>query len=139
MCDSLTADDLVDAGAAGEPVRTLLRGPAVAVERHDALRDVARDLAAGAADAALVVSPIGEVGIVTARDIVAVVAAGGAVEDEQVRGAMSSELVTADADAPIAVVGRTMVAAGVGHVVVLDGLRAVGVVCLDDVLDALLA
>jgi hypothetical protein len=40
---------------------------------------VARELVAGEADAALVVSPLGEVGIVTARDVVTVVAAGGAV------------------------------------------------------------
>jgi signal-transduction protein with cAMP-binding, CBS, and nucleotidyltransferase domain len=32
-----------------------------------------------------------------------------------------------------------MLAAGVRHVVVFEGPRAVGVVCLDDVLDALLA
>ena len=42
-------------------------------------------------------------------------------------------------DERIAAVGRTMLIVDVGHVVVLDGFRAVGVVCLDDVLDALLA
>ena len=139
MPDILTTQTPVDVVAADEPVRTLLRGSTVTVERHDALRDVARDLVAGAADAALVVSPVGEVGIVTARDIVAAVAAGGAVDDEQVRGVMSSELVTVEDGESIAAVGRTMLAACVRHVVVVDGPRALGVVRLDDVLDALLA
>lgn len=139
MPDTLAGEGLVDVVAAGEPVRTLLRRPAVTVEQHDGLRDVARELVAGGADVALVVSPVGEVGVVTARDIVVVVAAGGAVEGEQVRGVMSDELVTAGADAPIVIVGRAMLAAGVGHAVVRDGSRVLGVVGVDDVVDALLA
>jgi signal-transduction protein with cAMP-binding, CBS, and nucleotidyltransferase domain len=135
----LTTQSLVDVVAAAQPVRTLVRAPTITVEQHDILRDVARDLLAGTADAALVVGPIGEVGVVTAHDIVSVVAAGGAVEGEQVRGVMSVELIRVAADEPIAAVGRTMLAAGVRHVVVFEGPRAVGVVCLDDVLDALLA
>jgi CBS domain-containing protein len=52
---------------------------------------------------------------------------------------VSVDLVAVAADEPIARVGRTMLAAGVRHVVVCDGPRVVGVVSLDDVLDALLA
>ena len=93
MPEILTTQSLVDVVAAAQPVRTLVRAPTITVEQHDILRDVARDLVAGTADAALVVGPIGEVGIVTARDIVSVVAAGGAVEGDQVRGVMSAELI----------------------------------------------
>ena len=46
---------------------------------------------------------------------------------------MTSELIPVRADELIAVVGRTMLTAGVGHVVV-DGLRAVDVACLDALL-----
>jgi signal-transduction protein with cAMP-binding, CBS, and nucleotidyltransferase domain len=137
--DVLATTNAIDAAAAVEPVGALVRARTVTVEQHDSLRDVARELVAGEADAALVVSPLGEVGIVTARDVVTVVAAGGAVDGEQVRGAMSVDLVVVDADEPISVVGRKMLAAGVRHVVVREDARVVGLVFLDDVLDALLA
>lgn len=82
MPDRLATESLVDVVAASEPVRTLVREPAATVEPHDSLRAVARELVAGEADAALVVGPIGELGIVTPRDVVVVVAAGDAVDGE---------------------------------------------------------
>ena len=45
---------------------------------------------------------------------------------------MTFELISVRADELIAVVGRTMLTAGVGHLV--DGLRAVDVACLDALL-----
>lgn len=139
MPDLRAAAPAVDALAAAQPVSALVRRPTLTVEQHDSLRDVARELLAADADAAIVCGPVGEVGIVTERDVVAVAANGGDLDREQVRGVMSADLLTAAADAPIAVVGRSMVEARVRHVVVCDGARVVGVVSAADILDALLA
>ena len=87
----------------------------------------------------LVESPVGSVGIVSERDVVAVTAIGGDVEREQVKIVMSVDLVTAAPTDSIAAVGRLMIDAGVRHVAVRgDDGRITGVVSLRDVLDALL-
>ena len=137
--DLRTAEPAVDVLAAAQPIRALVRRSMLAVEQHDSLRDVARELIAADTDAAIVRGPVGEVGIVTERDVVVVAASGGDLDREQVRSVMSADLLTAAADEPIAAVGRSMVGAGVRHVVVCDGARVVGVVSAADVLDALLA
>jgi hypothetical protein len=51
----------------------------VTVDQRDSLRDMARELVAAEADAAFVVSPLGETGIVTARGDITVVAGAWAI------------------------------------------------------------
>jgi CBS domain-containing protein len=131
--------DVLDLAAAEQPIRLIMSDPPATVEQHDSLRDVAKELAAEEIGALLVESPVGPVGIVSERDVVAVVAIGGDVDREQVKTVMSIDLVTAEPTDSIAAVGRLMIDAGVRHVAVrgVDG-RIAGVVSLRDVLDALL-
>jgi CBS domain-containing protein len=78
--------------------------------------------------------------MISERDVVAVVAAGGDLEREQVRSVMSVDLITAASTESIASVGRLMIDAGVRHVAIRgDDGRITGLVSIRDVLDAVLA
>lgn len=132
-------DDGVDTAAARTPIHQIMGTALATVEQHDSLRDVAAELTANDIGAVLVSSPVGPVGIVSERDIVAVAATGADLDREQVKTVMTVDLVTAQATEPIADVGRLMVQSGVRHVAVRDGVRVIGVVSMRDVLDALLA
>jgi CBS domain-containing protein len=133
------SDNLLDDKAAGARIHTIMGTGLATVEQHDSLRDVAKQLRANDIGAVLVRSPGGPIGIVSERDIVSAAAMGLDLEVEQVNNAMSVDLVTAPATASIAAVGRLMVESGVRHVIVRDGSRAIGLVSIRDVLDALLA
>ncbi len=128
----------VDAAAAAQPVHTIMTSPPPVVEPHDALRDVARELVTGASGAALVVGPLGAVGIVSDRDV-SVVAGFGGGGDEPVRTVMSTTIVAAAPTDTIGAVGRLMVDEQVRHVAVRSGTEIVGLVSVLDVLAALLA
>ena len=130
----------LDTAAAAQPIRTIMTAEPASVEQHDSLRDVARDLAGDETGALLVSSPVGPVGMISERDIVAVVAAGGDTDREQVRAIMSVELITASASDSIAAVGRLMIDAGVRHIAIRgEGGRIIGVASVLDVLEAVLA
>ena len=132
--------DALDAAAAEQPIGRIMKCRPVTVEQHDPLREVAKELAANEIGVLLVSSPIGPVGMISERDVVAVVAAGGDLEREQVRSVMSVDLVTAASTESIASVGRLMIDAGVRHVAVRgDDGRITGLVSMRDVLDAVLA
>ncbi len=73
------------------------------------------------------------------RDIVSAAAMDIDLDGEQVKNAMSVDLVVAPATASIATVGRLMVQSGVRHVIIRDGSQVIGVVSMRNVLDALLA
>lgn len=132
--------DALDAAAAEQPIRRIMKYQPVTVEQHESLREVAKELAADEIGVLLVRSPIGPVGLISERDVVAVVAAGGDLEREQVRSVMSVDLVTAASTESIASVGRLMIDAGVRHVAIRgDDGRITGLVSIRDVLDAVLA
>jgi CBS domain-containing protein len=132
--------DALDAAAAEQPIRRIMKCQPVTVEHHDPLSEVAKELAANEIGVLLVSSPIRPVGMISERDVVAVVAAGGDLEREQVRSVMSVDLVTAASTESIASVGRLMIDAGVRHVAVRgDDGRITGLVSIRDVLDAVLA
>jgi len=133
------AEDLLDATAARQPIHTIIGTGLATVEQHDSVRDAARELTSNDIGAVLVSSPVGPVGILSERDIVAVVALGFDLEAEQVKTLMSVDLITAAATDPIADVGKLMVQSGVRHVAVRDGSKVIGVVSMRDILDALLA
>ncbi len=132
-------DDLLDTAAARQQIRTIMGTSLATVEQHDSLRDVAKELTANDIGAVMVSSPVGPVGIVSERDVVAVAAMGFDLEAEQVKTAMSVDLISASATESIAAVGNLMIRSGVRHVAVRDGSRVIGVVSMRDVLDALLA
>ena len=100
--------DVLDLAAAEQPIRLIMSDPPASVEQHDSLRDVAKELAAEEVGVLLVESPVGSVGIVSERDVGAVMAIGGDVEREQVKTVMSVDLVTAAPADSMAVVGRLM-------------------------------
>ena len=129
--------NVLDAAAAEQPIRRIMKYQPVTVEQHESLREVAKELAADEIGVLLVSSPIGPVGLISERDVVAVVAAGGDLEREQVRSVMSVDLVTAASTEAIASVGRVMLDAGVRHVAIRgDDGRITGLVSIRDVLDA---
>ena len=132
-------DDLLDTEARGAQIHTIMGTGLPTVEQNDTLRDVAKELTADDIGAVLVKSSGGPVGVVSERDITVAVAMGFDVDVEQVKTAMSVDLVASPATAPIADVGRLMVRSGVRHVIVRDGSQVLGVVSMRDVLGALLA
>ena len=132
--------DALDAAAAEQPIRRIMKCQPVTVEHHDPLSEVAKELAANEIGVLMPTGPIGPVGMISERDVVAVVAAGGDLEREQVRSVMSVDLVTAASTESIASVGRLMIDARVRHVAIRgDDGRITGLVSIRDVLDAVLA
>lgn len=132
--------DVLDTAAAEQPIRTIMKQQPAAVEQHDSLREVAKELSANEIGVLLVSSPVGPVGVISERDVVNVVAIGGDVEREQAKTVMSVDLVTAAPTDSIAAVGRLMIDAGVRHIAIRsDDGRITGLVSVRDVLDAVLA
>lgn len=109
------------------------------VATGDSLRVVAEELTAGEIGAVLVRARGTVVGLVSERDVVAVVASGGDVESVQAADVMSTELITVGAGTSIAATGEAMLEAGVRHVLVDRDTGIVGVVSIRDVLAVLLA
>jgi predicted enzyme related to lactoylglutathione lyase/predicted transcriptional regulator len=101
------------------------------------LRDVARELAADEVSSVLVVDGPRTAGLISERDLVAAVAAGGSLDDAQASDVMTSDLVWADPDDSIADTAALMLDAGVRHVPVGNAERVIGVVSARDVLDVL--
>jgi CBS domain-containing protein len=117
---------------------SLLRGPIATIRPTATLREAAETLTAD--DLGLLVSSDagGMRGVLSERDIVRAVAAGGDLDLERVRDHASSDVVTVDESAPIAEAVRTMLDAEVRHLVVARGSSPVGVLSVRDVLPALL-
>lgn len=122
-----------------DPVRRIM-APGVAVVRTgDSLLVVAQELAAGDIGAVVVDSPASPVGVISERDIVAVVANGGDVAAIQAGEIMTGDLVVATPQDSIESVGRMMLDAGVRHVPIRDTGGIVGLVSMRDLLWVLLA
>lgn len=114
------------------------RAPAE-VSSGDSLRVVAEELTAGEIGAVVVRARGTVVGLVSERDVVAVVASGGDVESVQAADVMSTDLITVVAGATVSAAGEAMLEAGVRHVLVERDTDVVGVVSIRDVLAVLLA
>lgn len=130
---------------AAEPVRELLRRPAVIVDFATSLRGLATILSEEQIGAALVRGTViveGMVehpeGIVSERDINRAVAAGLEPDTAQAGDLMTTDLVSADADDTILRVATRMLANGVRHLPIRDGDAVIGMVSERDVLGALL-
>jgi predicted transcriptional regulator len=130
--------DVIDRAAARQPVATIMSTRLAAVEQHDSVREVAKELTADEIGAVLVDSPLGTVGIVSERDVVTMVAIGSDLEQEQVRAVMSVDILAVESTETIAAVARLMIDGGVRHIAVRRDGRIVGIVSMRDVLDALL-
>ena len=130
--------DVVDRAAARQPVATIMSTRLAAVELHDSMREVAKELAADEIGAVLVDGPLGPVGLVSERDLVTMVAIGADLEQEQVRAVMSVDLLAVESSESIATAARLMIDGAVRHIAVRRDGQIVGIVSMRDVLDALL-
>jgi signal-transduction protein with cAMP-binding, CBS, and nucleotidyltransferase domain len=126
-----------------EPVRGLLRRPAVVVDVETPLRDVAAILSEELIGAALIRRTLiagGTVvhpeGIVSERDISRAVAGGLDLDTAQAGDVMAVDLACADAGDTILRVAVRMLANGIRHLPVKEGDTIVGVVSERDVLGA---
>jgi CBS domain-containing protein len=122
-----------------DPVRMIISTPVATVDPGSTLLDVAGELLADEVGAVLVSSGPGPVGLLSERDLITVAATGDDLAVVQAGQAMTADLTWAAPEASIREVGVLMLEAGVRHVPVGDGRRAVGVVSARDVLAVLLS
>ncbi len=122
-----------------DPVRDLMARHLASIGTDESVRAVAQELVADEIGAVLVTAAGAPTGLVSERDVVAVVAGSGEVDTEQAGGIMTTDLVTAAPTDSIAYVGTLMRDAGVRHIPVRDGDGAwIGLVSIRDVLGVLL-
>lgn len=122
-----------------DPVRSIMVDDPATVDPGDSLLAVAEELVAGDIGAVLVRAPGGPTGLLSERDVVAALVAGGDLGDGQAGEAMTADLVSVGAGETIVAAGRRMDEAGVRHLPVRDGDAVVGLVSQRDVLAVLLA
>lgn len=123
--------------AADDAVAAVMSAPPAEVDAGDPLRAVAQELAAGEIGAVVVRSAGAVVGLVSERDLVAVLAVGGDPDMTQAAEVMSTDLVVVRAGDSVATAGEAMLEAGVRHVLVRRDAGVVGVVSMRDVLAVL--
>ncbi|GAA2552979.1 CBS domain-containing protein [Pseudonocardia hydrocarbonoxydans] len=122
-----------------DPVRSIMVDGPATVDPGDSLLAVAEELVAGEIGAVLVRAPGGPTGLLSERDVVAALVAGGDLGDEQAGEVMTADLVSVGTGETIVAAGRRMAEAGVRHLPVRDGDAVVGLVSQRDVLAVLLA
>lgn len=120
-----------------DPVRVLMSMPVARIEPDVSLADVAAKLAAECVGALAVMSGDHLDGVVSERDIVRAVAAGGDPTEVWTADVMADEPVYVDVDDPIASVAERMLDEGVRHVPVVSDGRVLGVVSVRDALRVL--
>ncbi|GAA4783492.1 CBS domain-containing protein [Actinomycetospora chlora] len=135
------------ARSAGEntPVRRLASHTLATVPPDATLQQVAEELAMDEIGVVVVEQGRETLGVVSERDLVAVIAAGGRL-DAQATDLMTVDLVSAPEDTTVLEVARLMVDAGVRHVLVTspapeddrDDGPVVGIVSMRDVVGFLL-
>lgn len=107
------------AAAATTPVRRLADRNLATVPPDATLQEVAEELAADEIGVVVVQHGHEPLGVVSERDLVAVIANGGHL-GTQATELMTVDLVTAREDATVADVARLMIDAGIRHVLVRD-------------------
>ncbi|MHC1557824.1 CBS domain-containing protein [Actinomycetospora sp. C-140] len=140
--------------SAGEtvPVGRLANRNLATVPPDTSLQEVAEELAMDEIGVVVVQYGHEPIGVVSERDLVAVVANGGTL-DTQASDLMTVDLVSASEDTPVVAVARLMLDAGVRHVLVRsegggddgndgddgdDGDAVVGIVSMRDIVGFLL-
>ena len=128
----------VHAGRALDTVRSVMRWPVATVERLASLNEVAEGLAADEVGALCVVEGGTLAGIVSERDVVTHLAAGGDPAHLTAGEVMSSDLLTIGPDATVLDAARTMDEGQVRHLPVLSHGQIAGMVSMRDLFAALL-
>ncbi|HLW96976.1 MAG TPA: CBS domain-containing protein [Solirubrobacteraceae bacterium] len=106
----------------------------VTVGTGHTMREAARRMAEGHTGAAVVIDPeLPAPGIVTERDVLHCVAAGGDLDSELVGAHLTAQVVYAAPDWPLARAAEQMTAGGFRHVLVTDGGELVGILSMRDI------
>jgi CBS domain-containing protein len=129
----LADDDELVTPSRDDPLRSLEWSEPISVGAEMTLRAVAVVLDACAVGAAIVRHPDGP-GMVSERDVVAALAAGGDPDDLWASDVMTSDLVTVAPGASIVAAARRMLDAGTRHLAIVDGDDIVGVVSMRDLM-----
>lgn len=118
-------------------VDQLLLRRLVTIRPDASLRAAARLMCVEDVSAVVVGEPGGLVSVLTERDVATAVAAD-IVPATAVAALATSEPATVDRDTSVVTAAATMLRLGVRHLVVVDGVQAVGMVSMRDVVGALL-
>jgi CBS domain-containing protein len=121
----------------GDAVGALMSTPVACVEPNVSLIELATTLEAEAVGAVPVMSGDHLDGVVSERDIVRALSAGGEPTDVWAGDVMADEPVYVDPDEPIITVAERMLDEGVRHVPVVSDGHVVGVVSVRDALRVL--
>ncbi|MDF2977087.1 MAG: hypothetical protein K0S40_1815 [Actinomycetospora sp.] len=138
----MSPTDTQPSGAA-TPVRRVASRDLATVELDASLQDVAEELALDELGIVVVVDGGRPVGVISERDLVAVLASGGDL-DTQAADLVTTDLVTVSGDTPVAEVARVMLDARIRHVLLRepgddpDGGPVTGIVSMRDVVGSLL-
>lgn len=124
--------------AANDTVGSIARFPAVVVAPGQTLRELAKAMHDAEVGAVLVHARDGSLAIVTERDIVWATAEGSLPDRDWAVDVMTRVVKVVPTSMTVGEAGRTMLDAGIRHLVVLDGDRE-GMVSLREVARALLA
>ncbi len=119
-----------------DPVRMIMRSPIATADAGNTLREAAEQLASDEIGALLVIGE-GTLGMLSERDVLSAVAAGGDLDDIQAGDALNPEVVWGDPQLPIREAGQLMLDSGIRHLPIGDGRLAVGMVSMRDVLGVL--
>lgn len=127
-----------DVVRATDSVRTVMRWPVATVEAEFSLTEVAETLAADEVGAVLVDENGVLAGIVSERDVVSHLAAGGDPAHLTAGEVMSSDLLAIGPDTTVLDAARTMHEGQVRHLPVLDEGEIAGMVSMRDLFAALI-
>lgn len=117
-----------------DPIRLLVSSSTATIEPTATLHELARQLDRECVGALMVMPDERVSGVVSERDVVHAVAAGGALDDVWAADVMTEEPVRVDVEDTIAEAAERMLAEGVRHLPVVDGTGLVGVVSIREVL-----
>ena len=120
-------------------VRTVMSWPVATIPAEANVQEAAEALAADDIGVLLVLQDGGLAGLISERDVVAVVGAGVDLSHLTVADAMAGDVVTTTAESTVLEAARTMVAADVRHLPVLHEDLIAGLVSVRDVLAALVS
>jgi len=115
-----------------DPIRVLMSMPVASVEPTMSLADLAATLETEGVGAVTVMTGDHLDGVVSERDIVRALSAGGDPTEVWAADVMTDEPVYVDIDDPIVIVAERMLDEGVRHVPVVSDGRVLGVVSVRD-------
>lgn len=123
---------------ATDPVRSIMSSPVASLDLGATLREAAEELLRNDIGT-LLVTDGARTGLISERDLIALLATSADAASAQVVDVPTWDLVWAAPDASIADVAALMIEANVRHVPIGDGRSAVGMVSVRDILAVLLS